>query len=337
MRGPYTFGKDISKVLTCRICDAQGDFPTYKPREMMFGLREEFDYFQCSACGCLQIAEIPEDLSKYYPEDYLSFSKEPVRTPHPSFLKDFLKAKRLDHVLGTHSLLGSLALTLFGKPRLGDDWLFDVPLRSSSRILDVGCGIGRRPLSLRRAGFTDVSGVDAFIQADIEYDNGVRILKRNLSDIEGHCDFVTMIHSFEHMPTPLSVLQAAYRVLRPDRFLLVAIPLVSSEAWEIYGIDWVELDAPRHLYLHSESSMRLIAEQAGFEVQKVVYDSAALQFWGSEQYRQGIPLMDNERSYRQNREGSMFSTEQIAAFDERAAELNREGRGDRAQFFLYKP
>lgn len=83
--------------------------------------------------------------------------------------------------------------------------------------------------------------------------------------------------------------------------------------------------------------MRLIAEQAGFEVQKVVYDSAALQFWGSEQYRQGIPLMDNERSYRQNREGSMFSTEQIAAFDERAAELNREGRGDRAQFFLYKP
>jgi len=32
-------------------------------REMMYGFRDEFIYIECSECGCLQIAEIPEDIS----------------------------------------------------------------------------------------------------------------------------------------------------------------------------------------------------------------------------------------------------------------------------------
>lgn len=43
--------------------------------EMMFGFGEEFAYFECSKCGCLQISEIPVDISKYYPSDYYSFSQ----------------------------------------------------------------------------------------------------------------------------------------------------------------------------------------------------------------------------------------------------------------------
>ena len=37
---------------------------------MMFGTRESFTYQLCSACGSLQISDIPDDLSRYYPDGY---------------------------------------------------------------------------------------------------------------------------------------------------------------------------------------------------------------------------------------------------------------------------
>ena len=47
----------------------------------MFGCRDEFLCFQCPRCGCLQIAEFPADLFKYYPPNYYCFA-EPA--PRPS-------------------------------------------------------------------------------------------------------------------------------------------------------------------------------------------------------------------------------------------------------------
>ena len=49
--------------------------PTYVVREMMYGFKDEFDYFECGNCGCLQIEQIPDDLSKYYPENYWQFEE----------------------------------------------------------------------------------------------------------------------------------------------------------------------------------------------------------------------------------------------------------------------
>ncbi len=32
----------------------------------MFGLRSEFRYMACSQCGCLQLLDVPDDLSAFY-------------------------------------------------------------------------------------------------------------------------------------------------------------------------------------------------------------------------------------------------------------------------------
>jgi hypothetical protein len=45
---------------------------------MMIGLGEAFDYLECPVCGSLQIAEIPADLSRYYPADYYSYGRSPA-------------------------------------------------------------------------------------------------------------------------------------------------------------------------------------------------------------------------------------------------------------------
>ena len=56
--------------MKCRICgNKEGNAP-FEAREMMFGTRERFTYFECNSCGCLQIAEIPDDLARFYAADY---------------------------------------------------------------------------------------------------------------------------------------------------------------------------------------------------------------------------------------------------------------------------
>ena len=61
----------------CRICDSPGPHPDYVVREMQFGTREEFPYFQCVSCSCLQIVEIPADMGRHYPADYYSYTPPP--------------------------------------------------------------------------------------------------------------------------------------------------------------------------------------------------------------------------------------------------------------------
>ena len=72
-----------------------------------------------------------------------------------------------------------------------------------------------------------------------------------------------------------------------------------------------------------------------FHLQDIVFDSDEFQFWGSEQYKQGVSLR-SDLSYGVNPDQSIFSQEQITGFQERAKQLNRDARGDQAAFYLKK-
>ncbi len=85
--------------------------------------------------------------------------------------------------------------------------------------------------------------------------------------------------------------------------------------------------------LHTERSMRTIAERAGFIVTHVEYDSSEFQFWGSEQYRRDVPLHDS-RSCHKNPEHPLFTPDEMESFRSRARELNARGDGDQACFYM---
>ena len=116
---------------------------------------------------------------------------------------------------------------------------------------------------------------------------------------------------------------------------MIRTPVVPNFAWEKYKTFWVALDAPRHLFIHSINSLSILSKQAGFKILNIVYDSTALQFIGSEQYSQGIPLK-SRHSYKINPKKSIFSDEDIRHFEENANELNKNKIGDQACFFLHK-
>ncbi len=142
-------------------------------------------------------------------------------------------------------------------------------------------------------------------------------------------------HSFEHLPDPIEALEAVHRLLSPGGECMIRIPLVSSEAWKKYGTHWVQLDAPRHFFLFSIESLKVLAEKTKFKIKEIVYDSSEFQFWGSEQYLKDIPLMA-ENSYGKNPAKSIFTKTQIEDYKKMADKLNRESQGDQAAIYMVK-
>lgn len=326
----------------CRICGNDEGNKPYVVQEMQFGSREKFDYFECDHCGCLQIAEVPEDLSRHYPSNYFSFQNvEPTvaysKPGLPGFKQRLISRQLTQHYFRQRTLLGEW---LAQRSSMSGDyplWVRDkslnLGLTPDSQILDVGCGKGQLLLDLHELGFTNLLGIDPFLEADITYDNGVRVLKKNLIELDQQFQFIMLHHSFEHMPDQIGTLKTLKQLLGPEGFVLIRIPIAGSYCWRKYGVHWAALDAPRHIFLHTPKSLGLIASKMGFDIAEVVYDAEGYSHWASEQYRMGIPLMD-DRSYKINASLSPFTREQIAAFIALDAQLNASGQADIAAFFL---
>ncbi len=203
------------------------------------------------------------------------------------------------------------------------------------KILDVGCGNGLKFLHpLYEAGFTNILGCDPFIEKEIVYENGVTIRQKEMDKIGGQWDIITMNHSFEHISNPKETVKYAYEMLVPGGVCIIRIPTSSSFAWKHYGVDWFQLDAPRHFFLHSVESIKLLAIQFGFVFEKMIFDSTHHQFTLSERYKQGKTLQ--ERTYKSifGRVASIFKK---INYSSKAKTLNRNNEGDQAIFYLKKP
>ena len=322
-------------LTVCRICGNENDNPTYQVKELMFSFGDEFTYFECSSCGCLQIMDFPRDISMYYPRGYYSFSK-PVSIISLSYVQSiiaqFLRQRRTSYALYRRGIIGKIMTTLF--PDEAAFSLSNINLTKDTKILDVGCGSGNFLYSLKQIGFRNLLGVDKFIERDITYANGLRIRKASLEDVKGEWDIIMFNHSLEHMPNQQSTMCMVSRLLSRFGICLVNIPTVSSYAWRAYKTYWVQLDAPRHYFLHSIDSFKLLAKKAGLEIKCVLYNSTGFQFWGSEQYTMGIPSGSN-RSFLRNSIFPIFSLHRLR-LRQRAIEINRINQGDQAAFYLAK-
>ena len=316
--------------LRCRICGSSENSGTFDAREMMYGSHEEFLYFQCGRCGCLQIGEIPADISGYYPQDYCSF-KPSLEKKFSNSFRNLFRLSRYRYAVLRTGLIGRILHAMASKADL--DKLADVGLKEDSRVLDVGCGSGSLLYVLRSIGMKNLLGVDAFIERDVEYANGVRILRNSVADVDGVWDCVMFCYSLEHMPDQHSALRSAARLLADGGTCYVRIPLSTSYAWEHYGVNWVQLDAPRHFYLHSIDSFELVAREAGLAIRKVVYDSTVFQLWASELYERGLPLYSG---LLRTPSDAVVSSREMNQLRRRVSQLNRDERGDQATFYLEK-
>ena len=290
--------------MECTVCGAKTG-KEHIFREMMFGTRREFSYWECLACGCLQIERVPDDLADHYPASYYSFSTHSSAWKKLYYRAHFLAPTLMRRLRRCSADISSV---IVAKPS------------KNTRILDVGSGAGRLVEILRSLGF-DAHGIDPFLTSEGPY-----VRRTSLQDAGGIWDLIMFHHSLEHMQNHIEALRCARSKLAAGGICLVRIP-VATWAWEYYGRDWVQLDAPRHLVIHTPKSFRLTAESAGFQIVQTIFDSDGFLFRGSELYRRDFSLLDV-------RSRGQFSPKSLRGFRAQADKLNMKQNGDQAAFFL---
>jgi len=309
----------------CEICQNPTSNRLHSAREMMFGTRERFNYLECRQCGCLQLVDVPADLGKYYPPGYYSFGDQgPV--------KAWIQSRWAAYTMGHFSLVG-WAVDRFLWRYGGLTAIRRAGIGRAASILDVGCGSGMLIRDLHRLGFTNVTGLDPYIPKDTSPAPGVLVHKKQLGEMNGQFDLIMLHHSFEHMSNPLEVMRQLTRLVVPKGLIMIRIPVADSYAWRHYGTDWMHMDPPRHLFLHTRKSIEQLAREAGLRVAEVIQEGNETAFLGSEQYRADIPLHD-PRSFASSSSNLIRNWFKVRKYMKQAEELNHKGEGDWACFHL---
>lgn len=277
-------------------------------------------------------------MTAFYPSGYYSVSDDPeVRVP-PGLRRraaSFVAASAL------HGNALPARLAAVAAPDLGAR-NFAITLRKVGALtagrpkvslLDVGCGSGMLVFGLSLVAGVDVEGVDPFATGDRTFSTGAQLRRGALDDVDDTFDVIMFHHSLEHTRTPQTVLTLAGERLKPGGRVLVRVPTVSSQAYEEYGSDWIQLDAPRHLFLPSREGLERLVHSAALQVVDRLDDSAAFQFWGSEQARRGIALTSRE-SWGVDPSASALTRRQIINWALAARRANKAGRGDQVSWVL---
>lgn len=308
----------------CRMCNSEIESDPFIAREMMFGLREDFEYQECDSCGSVQIKTIPQDLGKYYSSDYYSMTSKSA-----SSLKDLFRKSIVEIVLKLYFLKDGALRSILPAPMRGDlIALAAIGAKKDQSILDVGCGSNPNLLvTLSNIGFSNLTGSDPFINTEEKSLGKIRLLRREISEIEETYDIVLFNHSLEHVTDPRNDLSALCKVLKIGGVAVVRLPTPSSKAYELYGPDWVQLDAPRHLNLPSRKAMESMIDNAGLSVVRSYDDSTEFQFYGSELYKRNMALKDLGAK-------NIFNSEEIKKFKAWAKQMNSQQQGDQVVYIL---
>ena len=315
---------------TCKICSNSLGNKSFQIRDNG-EFHEKFTYFRCSFCGCLQILTIPSKIEKYYSNQYYSFKLNKTLISKNQ-LENFIK--KLLYIIPFHRfrLLKQFMyeiLNFFQDSLLKS--LIYTNITKKSKILDVGCGSGSMLYMLKEFGYHNVLGIDPFISNTIKYNNGLIIKKVEFEQISGKWDLIMFHHSLEHMPNQQDVFQKISKLLNNKGICIIRIPTISSYAWRRYGINWIQIDPPRHFFIHSIKSINYLCSTHNLSLKRVIYDSNDFQFWGTEQSLRNIPL-HSAHSHLKNK-NSIFTHKEIKKFKKQARILNKKSQGDQAIFY----
>jgi SAM-dependent methyltransferase len=246
---------------------------------------------ECDICTLtyLRVRPPAAELWRYYPsESYYAYG---TPTPYSLFQSEnlvasvwyFVKKSVLSYEfgyshLGGKSLVAKLARArVFGSLRRKAAFELGVllhPFVENGSLLEVGCGSGMYLGLMKALGWKRVVGVDFSPTAirRVKESPGIEAYCGQLADVgfeAGSFDAVSLSHTLEHVPDPVSFLCEVRRILKPNGRLAIVVPNVGSYVSQLYGPYWYHLDAPRHQVNFSRRTLALALEKSGFQIRKM--------------------------------------------------------------------
>lgn len=207
-----------------------------------------------------------QELGKYYEsEDYIS---------HTDAKRSFFE--KLYHIVKVYSL--NKKVKLISK------------LNNESRlVLDIGAGTGDFLNTAKNKGWK-VEGVEPNTHAkELAKQKGVD-LHFTTTDFEPKSfDVITMWHVLEHIPDIENQIKELKRLIKPNGYVIIAVPNFKSYDALHYKSFWAAYDVPRHLWHFSKTSIQKLFQEEDFSLEKVLpmkFDSFYVSLL-SEKYKNG--------------------------------------------------
>jgi len=101
---------------------------------------------------------------------------------------------------------------------------------------------------------------------------------------EGFFDLITGWWSLEHINNPNETLQQFSTLLKEKGYCIIAVPNFNSFNARFFKDNWFHLDAPRHLWIYTPSTIKKMLEKNGFSVKKIIYGRNPNGLFSSLQY-----------------------------------------------------
>jgi len=137
-------------------------------------------------------------------------------------------------------------------------------------VLDFGCGNGGFLLRIRDVA-RSVRGVEPEKSLKAYFKKAGLEVYSNLDEISECFDVITLFHVLEHIPDPRTALPKLAEKLNPGGQLIVEVPNADDALLKIYNcVPFSKFTYwSCHLFLFTESTLLMLAKQAGLEVNYV--------------------------------------------------------------------
>ena len=215
-------------------------------------------------------------------------------TPNPkNIAKYYTSEKYISHTDGTKNIVEYLyqnvkKITLNRKLKL-----INSLNTKEKNILDIGAGTGDFLRICKNNNWT-TTGIEPNEKARKIAESKEIILKDEIHQLKGKkYDIITLWHVLEHIEDINEYIDTIKRLLKPNGYLIVAVPNYKSYDATYYGSFWAAYDVPRHIWHFSKSSLQRLFKDINMEIIKIKgmqFDSYYVSIL-SEQYKQNkLPM-----------------------------------------------
>ncbi|MDX1931233.1 MAG: class I SAM-dependent methyltransferase [Capsulimonadales bacterium] len=237
----------------CAVCGETATTHWRTAPDNLVGGNRTFTAVRCVRCGLVRLSPRPDadTMGRAYAASTYARAEGDDRTVE--------LGKRLDRFFEKQA---DRAVTAYGS-------------RPPGRLLDVGCGDGRFLDAMQQRGWR-VEGLETDpVAAGLARRRTESVIhEAYLEDASipaAGFEMVSLLHVLEHVPDPRETLTAAFRALKPDGMLLLALPNVASVEAELFGVVWYPLDLPRHYWGFTPHTLVRLAEECGGTVTGLRY------------------------------------------------------------------